>query len=157
MIIIFILIIHKSILNLVGTGTVRPGIAARILNRIIFSTSVRRKGRCHNVQLPGSKKIYPPIITVKLPNVIEPPCAVVSPILAAGIPPIITVPEPFTMLSGGPAQVSISPILAAGCPSMSTVGQPGGITGPPTCGEPFGLAIGHVCISPTLAAPAISV
>lgn len=98
---------------------------------------------------------YPPMMTLKLPNVIEPPCAVVSPILAAGWPPIKTEADPLIMLSGGPAQVSISPTLAAGCPSIKTVGQPGGIMGPPVCGEPPGVNIGHTCMSPTLAAPGI--
>jgi hypothetical protein len=75
---------------------------------------------------------YPPIITVGAPTIITPPCAVASPILAAGIPPIITVAEPFAITSGGPVQVSISPTRAAGIPPMSTVGHPGGNTGPPT-------------------------
>src|SRR5215218_1159237 len=99
---------------------------------------------------------HPPIITVKLPSVMMPPCTVVSPIRAAGCPPINTVADPLMILSGGPAQVRRSPILAAGIYSIITVGQPGGITGPPTWGAPPGFTIGQVCISPTLAAPGIS-
>ena len=37
---------------------------------------------------------HPPIITVGQPITMLPPCAVVSPIRAAGLPPIITVAEP---------------------------------------------------------------
>lgn len=47
---------------------------------------------------------YPPMITVGVPMTITPPCAVVSPCLAAGAPPIITVAEPCTIVSGGPTQ-----------------------------------------------------
>src|SRR5664279_4173256 len=77
----------------------------------------------------------PPIITVGHPIIIAPPCAVESPILAAGLPPINTLEEPIIMLSGGPAQVHISPRQAAGKPPISTVGVPGGKTGPPICGD----------------------
>ena len=80
-----------------------------------------------------------------------PPCTVLSPIRAAGEPPIITVPDPAAMVSGGPVQVNISPTRAAGKPPISTVGQPGGSTGPPTCGT-VPLIIGHKCMSDTLAA-----
>lgn len=85
------------------------------------------------------------MITLKAPNTIDPPCAVLSPNLAAGIPPIITVDEPETILSGGPTQTSISPSLAAGKPAMSTVGSPGPTIGPPTCGMGTGpgVIIGH--------------
>ena len=38
----------------------------------------------------------------------EPPCAVMSPMRAAGSPPIITVTDPFAMTSGGPAHVHMS-------------------------------------------------
>ena len=65
------------------------------------------------------------------PATIEPPCEVLSPIRAAGFPPIITVPDPITILSGGPVQVHIVPTVAAGCPPINVVGTPGGITGPP--------------------------
>jgi len=78
------------------------------------------------------KKIYPPIITVGKPIVIVPPCAVGSPILAAGFPPIITVAEPFMIVAGGPTQVQLSPITAAGRLPIKTVGAPGPIIGPPT-------------------------
>jgi hypothetical protein len=98
---------------------------------------------------------YPPMITVAHPNVIAPPCAVLSPCLAAGIPPIITVPEPAAIVSGGPVHVSISPDLAAGIPPINTVAQPAGNTGPPTCGT-VPVTIGQVCISPTLAAADIA-
>jgi len=94
---------------------------------------------------------HPPIITVGYPTTIEPPCEDRSPIRAAGIPPIITVAEPLTILSGGPVHVHISPTLAAGIPPINTVGHPGGRIGPPTCGT-TPVTIGQVCISPTLAA-----
>ena len=91
------------------------------------------------------------MLTVGQPKMITPPCAVLSPILAAGTPPIVTVEDPATIVSGGPAQVSISPTFAAGIPAIITVGAPGGNIGPPTCGT-GPVLIGHVCISPTLAA-----
>jgi hypothetical protein len=53
---------------------------------------------------------------------------------AAGMFPINTVADPLAIVSGGPVQVHISPIRAAGIPPMSTVGHPGGMMGPPTCG-----------------------
>ena len=73
---------------------------------------------------------------------------------AAGLPPIITVDEPFAIESGGPAQVHISPTQAAGSPPISTVGLPGGKTGPPTCGT-GPLNMGQTCISETRAANGI--
>jgi hypothetical protein len=98
--------------------------------------------------------VYQPIKTVGHPNVMVPPCAVMSPILAAGFPPISTVVEPIAITSGGPTHTHISPTPAAGCPPMSTVGAPGGSTGPPTwgIGGVPGVAIGHTCMSPTRAA-----
>jgi hypothetical protein len=54
-----------------------------------------------------------------------PPEAVKSKILAAGIPPISTVADPFTIASN-PHE---SPNLAAGSPAIKTVGAPGGIIG----------------------------
>lgn len=70
--------------------------------------------------------IHPPINTVGEPGGnIAPPPAVKSPTLAAGIPPISTVADPFTMASN-PHE---SPILAAGNPTIKTVGHPGGIIG----------------------------
>lgn len=80
-----------------------------------------------------------------------PPCAVESPSLAAGMPPISTVPDPAAIVSGGPVQVAISPTLAAGMPPISTVGHPGGRIGPPTCGT-VPVTIGQTCISDALAA-----
>ncbi len=73
------------------------------------------------------------------------------------MPPIRTVIEPLTIESGGPTQVAMSPTLAAGTPPIKTVGQPGGRIGPPTCGTGGvpGVTIGHICISPTLAAGGI--
>ncbi len=75
---------------------------------------------------------YPPIKTFIQPKTILPPCAVVSPIRAAGLPPIITVAEPFTMASGGPTQVAMSPTTAAGMFPIKTFGTPGPVIGPPT-------------------------
>jgi hypothetical protein len=106
------------------------------------------------INVSFSFHFYPPIFTVGHPTTITPPCAVLSPILAAGFPPIITVPDPAAIVSGGPVQVSMSPTLAAGWPPNNTVGQPGGITGPPTCGT-VPVTNGQVCISPTLAADGI--
>ena len=92
-----------------------------------------------------------PINTVAAPKVMVPPCAVLSPMRAAGFPPMNTVAEPAMMESGGPVQVQRLPTVAAGFPSMVTVGTPGGITGPPTWG--LGPSErGHVCMSPILAA-----
>jgi hypothetical protein len=97
---------------------------------------------------------YPPIITVGHPITMLPPCAVESPMRAAGIPSIMTVPDPATMLSGGPTHTHRSPSFAAGNPPISTVGGPGGNMGPPTCGtEP--VDIGQTCISVILAANGI--
>jgi hypothetical protein len=74
---------------------------------------------------------HPPIITFGAPNIISLPWAVWSPILAAGIPIIITDDDPFTIVSGGPTHTSISPTLAAGREPINTVGAPGPIMGPP--------------------------
>ena len=98
---------------------------------------------------------FQPIITVGHPIIMLPPWAVLSPILAAGRPPIITVALPAAMLSGGPAQVHMPPTVAAGIPPTITVGAPGGITGPPMCGLPPGSIMGQMCMSPTLAADGI--
>src|SRR5690348_12858831 len=97
---------------------------------------------------------YPPIKTVGQPITILPPCAVVSPILAAGLPQIKTVAEPFIMESGGPTHTAVSPNTAAGSLPINTVGAPGPTTGPPTCGiggKP-GVCMGQVCMSLILAA-----
>jgi hypothetical protein len=91
----------------------------------------------------------PPIITVGKPSKIDPPCAVLSPIRAAGLPQIITVELPVEIVSGGPTQTSISPKRAAGSFPINTLGAPGPIIGPPTCGiggKP-GVCIGQACIS----------
>src|SRR4051812_49915117 len=77
---------------------------------------------------------YPPIITVGQPRMIVPPCAVLSPILAAGLPQMSTVAEPFTILSGGPTQTHIEPTVAAGMFPINTGGPPGELIGPPTWG-----------------------
>jgi hypothetical protein len=98
---------------------------------------------------------YPPIITVGEPRIIVPPCAVGSPILAAGIFPIITVDEPLMMVSMGPVHIHISPTRAAVIPPIVTVVHPGGITGPPTCGT-GPVNIGQVCMSVILAADGIT-
>ena len=97
------------------------------------------------------------MITVGVPSTMTPPWAVVSPFLAAGRPPINTVAEPLTMVSGGPTQVQVSPSAEAGNPAMSTVGTPGAEIGPPTWGiggKPW-VTIGQVCISVILAAGGI--
>ena len=71
-------------------------------------------------------KSYPPIKTVGAPGgIIAPPDAVKSPILAAGMPPIITVADPITIASTPHESV----ILAAGSPPINTVGAPGGKMG----------------------------
>lgn len=97
-------------------------------------------------------------MTVGQPATITPPCAVGSPIRAAIKFPIKTVEDPSAMLSGGPTHRHISVARAAGWPPISTVGHPGGKMGPPTCGTGGvpGVTIGHVCMSPILAAGGIS-
>src|SRR3990167_2060250 len=101
-----------------------------------------------------SCKVPPPINTVGHPITIDPPCAVMSPIRAAGLPPIITVILALTMLSGGPTQVQRLPMPAAGMPPISTVGAEGAAIGPPTwgIGGTPGVIIGQTCMSPTRAA-----
>jgi two-component system, OmpR family, response regulator MprA len=95
------------------------------------------------------------MITVGQPRTITPPWAVMSPIRAAGKPPIITRGEPMAIVSGGPAQVHMSLTLAAGSPPISTVGAPGGRIGPPTCGT-TPVTMGQVCMSLTRAAGGIA-
>jgi hypothetical protein len=95
--------------------------------------------------------IYPPISTVGHPNTMVPPWAVLSPILAAGMPPIMTVAEPIMIVSGGPVHTAMSPTRAAGKPPIMTIGQPGGNIGPPTCGT-VPVTMGHTCMSLILAA-----
>lgn len=83
-----------------------------------------------------------------------PPCAVESPMRAAGFEQIKTVAEPLMMLSGGPTQVHMEPRVAEGMPPMSTVGPPGDVMGPPTwgMGGTPGVTIGQTCMSVTRAA-----
>jgi hypothetical protein len=95
------------------------------------------------------------MITVAQPAAMLPPCAVESPMRAAGIPPIITVADPMAMVSGGPMQVQLSPTTAAGMLPINTVGTPGPTMGPPTWGMGLGTAgvcMGQVCISVNRAA-----
>src|SRR5256885_4214708 len=73
---------------------------------------------------------------------------------AAGIIPIITLLDPFTITSGGPTQVAMSVTRAAGKKPIITVGQPGGRIGPPTCGT-TPVTMGQVCMSDTRAAGGI--
>src|SRR5262249_1996910 len=69
---------------------------------------------------------YPPINTVTSPGgMTMPPEALGSVIRAAGVPPIMTVAEPFTMAS----TPQLSPIRAAGSLPIRTVGAPGGMIG----------------------------
>jgi hypothetical protein len=107
------------------------------------------------ITLSAVKVLYPPIKTVKSPKTMLPPCAVLSPKRAAGIPPISTDDEPIIIESGGPAHVAISPTLAAGIPPIKTVGSPVGNIGPPTWGLSFGFVTGQMCISFILAAGGI--
>ena len=72
------------------------------------------------------------MITVGHPKTILPPCAQVSPCLAAGLFPINTVAEPLIIVSRGPTQTAESPMMAAGKKEIRTVGDPGPIIGPPT-------------------------
>src|SRR5271154_2569415 len=95
-----------------------------------------------------------PMMTVKQPRMITPPWAVGSPMRAAISPPIKTVGEPITMMSGGPTQVSISVTRAAGRKPMRTVGSQGGRMGPPTCGTST-VTIGQTCMSVARAAGGI--
>ena len=97
---------------------------------------------------------HPPICTVGKPATITPPCAVKSPCLAAGLPPINTVVDPTTIVSGGPTHTNKSPTTAAGKLPIKTVGTQGPVTGPPTCGT-GPLNIGQVCMSVSLAAEGI--
>src|SRR4051794_10347789 len=100
------------------------------------------------------------MLTLGKPTEIAPPWAHWSPRRAAGFLPNITLVEPMTIESGGAGGVHrhMSPTVAAGMPPIRTVGVPGGRIGPPTCGTvagPTGVAIGHMCMSPTRAAGGI--
>ena len=90
------------------------------------------------------------------PTDILPPWAVMSPMRAAGMKPIITEKDPIAIASGGPTQVHISPTRAAGMNPIMTVGQPT-VIGPPTCGTGGvpGVTIGQTCMSDILAAGGI--
>ena len=90
------------------------------------------------------------------PNIIEQPWAVLSPMRAEGIPPIITVLDPFTIVSGGPTQTHRSPTIEAGKPPINTVGIPGPVIGPPTWGT-GPVSMGQTCISVSLAAGGIRI
>src|SRR4051794_15659021 len=94
------------------------------------------------------------MMTVGAPTTIEPLCAVVSPMRAAGRLPIMTFVEPIAIVSGGPVHTHMSPTTAAGWPLTSTVGTPGPVIGPPTCGIGGvpGVARGQTCMSPMRAA-----
>jgi hypothetical protein len=94
------------------------------------------------------------MFTVKQPSTITPPCAVISPILAAGLPQMRTVAEPFAMVSGPPAHTNMSPTVADDKPPINTVTFPGGRIGPPTCGT-TPVTMGQICISVILAAKGI--
>ena len=54
--------------------------------------------------------------TLKQPATMAPPCAVMSPMRAAGCPAIKTVKLPSAITSGGPTQTHMSPTRAAGKP-----------------------------------------
>ena len=123
----------------------RPNRVSRIVKFTAKSIGwVLRQGRY-------LRKLIQLIKTVGHPSTMLPPCAVISPIRAAGCPPIRTVKLPSTITSGGPTHTHMSPTLAAGSPPIKTVGQPGGRMGPPTCGTST-VTIGQTCMSETLAA-----
>ena len=127
----------------VGAGGTLPGVGVLLPADALPAPTL--------LLVPG---LVSPIKTVGQPTVIVPPWAVMSPMRAAGFPPIKTPVEPSTTVEGGPTQTHMSPITAAGMPPINTVGQPGPVIGPPTCGiggSP-GVTIGHMCISPTRAA-----
>jgi hypothetical protein len=77
-----------------------------------------------------------------------------SPTLACGKNPVITVVDPWTITSGGPTHTHISLRRAAGIKVINTCGQQGGMIGPPTWGTKT-VTCGHVCMSVTLAAGGI--
>src|SRR6186713_1270703 len=80
------------------------------------------RGHRKSIARFGVRVSQPPIITVGAPSTIVPPCAVMSPMRAAGGPPTSTVIEPFTIVSGGPTHTHMLPTLAAGIIAMITVG-----------------------------------
>ena len=81
------------------------------------------------------------IITLVSPEIITPPCAVISPTAATGFPLTRMLGAPVTTTSGGPEQVQALPMVATGFPFTKTFDSPL-VIGPPTCGvDP--LHIGH--------------
>src|ERR1035441_8101806 len=94
---------------------------------------------------------YPPIRTVKSPNMIKPPCAVMSIIRAAGKPQTRTVKDPNTITSGVLTHATMAVPRACGSPPVSTVTAQGGRMGPPTCGTST-VSIGQMCRSVARAA-----
>src|SRR4051812_25250593 len=101
--------------------------------RILKDASQRVKSFQVPLALGNTFRRYYPISTVGNPIAMVPPCAVKSPIRAAGIPQISTVNDPNAITSGGPTQTHIEPTHAAGMLPISTVGPPGDAIGPPTC------------------------
>lgn len=93
-----------------------------------------------------------PIMTVKQPVTILPPCTVGSNMRAAGSLPTNTVGEPFNTRSGGPLQINLSRTRACGILPTFTLNLPV-IIGPPTWG--VGVAKGHMCMSKIRAAGGI--
>jgi len=85
---------------------------------------------------------------------IDPPCAVMSPMRAAHNELTNTVMDAFMMTSGGPTQTHMSVIRACGMEPVKTVTEHGGIIGPPTwgIGGTPGVTIGQTCMSPRRAA-----
>jgi hypothetical protein len=88
-------------------------------------------------------------MTVGQPATITPPCAVLSPIRAAGFPQMRTVADPLMIESGGPTHTHMLPSVAEGIMPIMTVGPPGETMGPPTwgTGTGAGVDIGQVCMS----------
>jgi hypothetical protein len=93
-----------------------------------------------------------PMMTVKQPVTIFPPCTVGSNMRAAGSFPTMTVGEPLMTRSGGPLQINLSKTRACGILPTMTLNLPVTI-GPPTCGS--GVANGHKCMSRMRAAGGI--
>lgn len=71
--------------------------APRLAALALVTSKVRYTG-CQPARVPGQ----PPMRTVGQPATIDPPCAVLSPRRAAGLPWMNTVAEPMMMASGGP-------------------------------------------------------
>lgn len=88
----------------------------------------------------------PPMITVGAPDTMVPPCAVMSPSRAAGLPESKTVVDPLITVEGGPTHTHMLLRVAAGSAAMITVGAPGTTMGPPTCGT-TPVTMGQTCTS----------